>query len=155
MKPRALQDLVDWQCFACGKLNDHGLKMKSHWSGDEVVCTWQPDPIYVGHPGRLHAGLIATIMMCHVVWAATALAHRTQGREIREPIDFTYGTKSFKLDLFKPFPIERAVTFRAKVKEIEGERATVICSAYVGDAECALGEAELVRFVPEVLRPAA
>jgi hypothetical protein len=46
------------------------------------------DPVYVGHPGRLHAGLIATITMCHLVWAATAAAHRQQGREIREPIDF-------------------------------------------------------------------
>src|SRR5262245_43520025 len=112
MNQRALQDLVDWQCFACGRLHEHGLKIKSYWSGDEVVCTWQPDHLYVGHPGRVHAGLIATIMMCHVVWAATALAHRNANREICEPIDFTYGTRSFKLDLLKPFPIQSSVTFQ-------------------------------------------
>ena len=143
-----MQDLVDWHCFACGRLNQRGLKIKSTWEGEELVCTWHPDPLYVGHPGRLHAGLIATIMMCHMVWAATSLAHRAQGRRIRQPIDFTYGTKSFKLDLFKPFPVHRAVSFRAKVQAMEGDRATVLCGAYVDDAQCALGEAELVRFVP-------
>lgn len=145
---KALQDLVDWQCFACGRLNEHGLKIKSTWEGDELVCTWQPDPLFVGHPGRLHAGLVATVMMCHVVWAATALAHRRQGRELREPIDFTYGTRSFKLDLFKPFPLHRSIGFRARVQAMEGERAAVACSAYVDGAECARGEADLVRFVP-------
>lgn len=153
MKPRALQDLVDWQCFACGRLNEHGLRIKSCWAGDELVCTWRADPVYVGHPGRLHAGLIATIMMCHVVWAATAVAHRQQGREIREPIDFTYGTKSFRLDLLQPFPLEKAVTFDARVRQMEGDRASAVCSAYVDDAECARGEADLVRFVPQARSP--
>jgi hypothetical protein len=146
----ALQDLVDWPCFACGRLNEHGLRIKSTWEGEELVCAWQPDPLYVGHPGRLHAGLIATIMMCHVVWAATALAHRAEGREIRDPIDFTYGTRSFKLDLFKRFPVHRSVSFRAKVQAMEGATARVACSAYVDGAECARGEADLVRFVPRL-----
>ena len=144
----ALQDLVDWQCFACGRLNEHGLKVKSTWEGEELVCTWQPDPRYVGHPGRLHAGLVATVMMCHVVWAATALAHRRLGRELREPIDFTYGTKSFKLDLFRPFPLHRSIGLRARVQALEEERASVACSAYVDGAECGRAEADLVRFVP-------
>jgi hypothetical protein len=55
----ALQDLVDWKCFACGRLNEHGLKVKSTWEGEELT-----------------------------------LAHRQRRLEIREPIDFTYGTKS-------------------------------------------------------------
>lgn len=87
-------------------------------------------------------------MMCHLVWTATALAHQREGREIREPIDFTYGTKSFKLDIFRPFPILGAVSFRAQVKEMAAQSATVGCSAYVDGAEHARGEAELFRFVP-------
>lgn len=148
MGGRALQDAVDWQCFACGRLNQQGLRIRSYWSGDEVVCTWQPDPLYVGHPERLHAGLVATIMMCHLVWTATAVAHQREGREIREPIDFTYGTRSFKLDIFRQFPIYAAVSFRARVKEMAEESAIVRCSAYVEGAEHARGEAELFRFVP-------
>jgi hypothetical protein len=122
VKPRALQDLVDWQCFACGRLNQRGLRIKSYRARDELVCSWRADPVYV--------------------------AHRRQGREIREPIDFTYGTESFRLDLLKPFPLESAVTFGARVSQIEGDGASAVCSAYVDDTECARGEADLVRFVP-------
>jgi hypothetical protein len=155
VKPRALQDHVDWHCFACGRLNEQGLKIKSYRAGSGFACSWQPDPRYVGHPGRLHAGLIATIMMCHMVWAATAQAHSKQGREIRQPIDFTYGTKSFRLELLKPFPLHASVSFRAAVTNIEGERARVICGAHVDDAECARAEADLVRFVPQPAPKAA
>ena len=149
MTQRAFEDMVDWQCFACGRLNEHGLRIKSYWSGEDVVCTWRPDPLYVGHPERLHAGLVATIMLCHLAWAATALAHRRLGLEIREPIDFFYGVKSFKMDILKPFSIHRAVTIRAQVRDLEGDRATVVCSAHTEDEEHARGEAELFRFIPE------
>jgi hypothetical protein len=154
MSEQALQDRVDWQCFACGRLNERGLRIKSYWSGEEATCSWQPDPLYIGHPERLHAGLIATVMMCHLVWAATALAHRREGREIREPIDFTYGTKSFKMDILKPFSVHRAVTFRARVKEMEDDQATVLCSASVDGEVHASGEAVLFRFNPAALGPA-
>lgn len=148
MNERALQDCVDWKCFACGRLNEHGLQIKSYWSDDEIVCTWRPDPLYIGHPERLHAGLIATIMMCHLVWTATAVAHRREGLEIREPIEFTYGTKSFKMDIVKPFSIHKAVTFRAHVGDMEGDRATVLCTAHADGEIHARGEADLFRFVP-------
>lgn len=154
MSERALQDLVDWQCFACGRLNEQGLRIKSYWSDDEAICSWHPDPLYIGHPERLHAGLIATIMMCHLVWTATAAAHLREGREIREPIDFTYGTRSFSMDILKPFSIHRTVTFQARVKKMEGDRATVLCSASVDGAVHAHGEAVLFRFNPAELRPA-
>ena len=154
MGEQALQDRVEWQCFACGKLNERGLRIKSYWSGEEATCVWRPDPLYIGHPERLHAGIIATVMMCHLVWAATALAHRRAGREIREPIDFTYGTKSFKMDILKPFSIHRMVTFRAHVKEMEGDAAVAVCSASVDGEVHANGEAALFRFNPAELGPA-
>lgn len=89
MDPRPFQDLVDWQCYGCGRLNEHGLQIKSQWEDDEVVCHWHPKPFHVGHPGRLQGGVIATALICHAVWTATATAHRREGREIREPLDFS------------------------------------------------------------------
>ena len=145
IESRPFQDCVDWQCFGCGRLNEHGLQIKSHWEGDEIVCRWQPQPFHVGHPGRLLGGIIATAVICHSVWAATAVAHRRQGREIREPLDYAYGTKSLKLDLLKPTPIEGILTLRARVKEMEGDRATVSCSVFVNDEETARAETEHVR----------
>ena len=141
----AFQDLVDWQCYGCGRLNEHGLQIKSYWRGDEIVCTWRPKPFHVGHPGRLQGGLIATIVICHGVWAATAVAHRNERREVREPLDFTYSTTSLKLDLLKPVPIDCILTFRAKVTEMRNDRANVLCSVLVESEEHARAETQHVR----------
>src|ERR1700758_1131023 len=105
MEP-AFQDLVDWHCYGCGRLNEHGLHIKSHWDGDEIVCAWSPKPYHVGHPGRLQGELIATVVICHDVWTATAVAHRKENRKIQKPLDFAYGKTSLKLDLLTPAPIE-------------------------------------------------
>ena len=36
--------------------------------------------------------------------------------------------------------LDRPVTLRARVKEVDGRRITVTCSLYSGDIECATGE---------------
>jgi hypothetical protein len=87
---RALQDLVDWECYGCGRFNELGLQIKSFWSGDELICDWRPKPFHAGHPGKLHHGVTATICFCHGAWAATAMAHRNEGREIQNPVEFFY-----------------------------------------------------------------
>jgi hypothetical protein len=50
-----------------------------------------------------------------------------------------------KLDLLKPTPIEGTLTLRARVKAMEGDRATVSCSVFVNDEETARAETEHVR----------
>src|SRR5260221_2928366 len=145
------QDLVDWKCYGCGRLNEQGLQIKSYWETDEVVCRWRPSPFQVGHPGRLQGGVIATAIICHAVWSATATAHRREGSEIREPLDFSYSTASLKLDLLKPTPLDATLTIRARVKNLEHGRATVSCSVFVNDEETARAESQLVRvFLPSL-----
>jgi acyl-coenzyme A thioesterase PaaI-like protein len=146
MEP-AFQDLVDWKCYGCGRSNEHGLHIKSYWEGDEVVCNWSPKPYHVGHPGRLQGGLIATIVICHDVWAATATAHRNAIREMQEPLEFAYSTTSLKMDLLKPVPIESLLTFRAKVTEMQDDRAKVLCSILVDSEEHARAETEHKRLM--------
>jgi acyl-coenzyme A thioesterase PaaI-like protein len=114
-------------------------------SGEEFLCSWHPQPFHVGHPGRLQGGLIATIVICHDVWAATALAHRKEGRKIREPFDFAYSTTSLKLDLLKAVPVDCTLTFRARVKDMHDDQATVECSVLVNDEEYARAETQHIR----------
>ena len=147
MDVRPFQDRVNWQCYGCGRLNEHGLGIKSSWEGDELVCRWQPQPFHVGHPGRLLGGVIATAVICHAVWAATAEAYRREGREIREPLEFSYSTTSIKLDLLKPTPIDSTLTLRARVKEMSGEWATVLCSAFANIEETARAESQHTRLL--------
>ena len=84
MSSQPFQDRVDWHCYGCGRLNDHGLQIKSDWQGDDVVCRWQARPFYVGLPGRLQGGVIATAVICHSLWTATATACRNENIEIKE-----------------------------------------------------------------------
>ena len=39
------------QCYGCGRLNEHGLQIKSRWEGDESVCTYTPQPYHTAIPG--------------------------------------------------------------------------------------------------------
>ncbi|MBV9326673.1 MAG: hypothetical protein JO352_23180 [Chloroflexi bacterium] len=61
---RAIQDqLPDQPCWGCGPKNPHGLQIKSYWSGETTVCTWQPEPHYAGWPGLLNGGILAIRMV--------------------------------------------------------------------------------------------
>jgi len=45
-------------CYGCGRLNEHGLKVKSYWDGDETVATFHPQPYHMAAPGWVYGGLL-------------------------------------------------------------------------------------------------
>jgi hypothetical protein len=50
-------------CFACAPDNPHGLGL--HFSTDEKGVThaaWQPSPEYQSYNGRIHGGILATLV---------------------------------------------------------------------------------------------
>ena len=145
MQGPALQDLVDWGCYGCGRLNEQGLQIKSYWSGDELVCNWQPSEFHIGHPDNLHHGVTATIMFCHGAWAATAMAYRKEGREFEKAVEYFYVNRRLQFDVLKPIPITSTVTFKAIVDQLTDENADVSSTASVGDVDCAIGKTHLER----------
>ena len=38
-------------CYGCGRLNDQGLQLKSHWEGEESVAVFHPRPYHIAIPG--------------------------------------------------------------------------------------------------------
>ena len=128
-------------CWGCGILNDHGLRIKSRWEGDEAVCHWQPDDRYSAGPKDiLNGGIIATLLDCHSLGAALADAYRREGREIGSEPRIRYVTASLKVEYLRPTPLSRPVTLRARVAERAERRTTVACSLYSGEDECARAE---------------
>jgi len=67
-------------CYGCGRLNEHGLQIKSFWDGEESVCVFQPQPYHTAIPGYVYGGLIASLIDCHSTGTASAAAYRAQGR---------------------------------------------------------------------------
>ena len=63
--PKAFQDYYPDQlahCYGCGRLNEHGLQIKSYWEGDDSVCHFQPHPHHTAIPGYVYGGLIASLI---------------------------------------------------------------------------------------------
>ena len=68
MKERAFQDYYQdhfSHCYGCGRLNEHGLHIKSFWDGEEAICIFNPKPYHTAIPGYVYGGLIASIIDCH------------------------------------------------------------------------------------------
>ena len=43
-------------CYGCGRLNAHGLQLKSYWDGDESQAVFQPQPWHTAVPGFVYGG---------------------------------------------------------------------------------------------------
>lgn len=62
-KQVSLQDPNDVpMCFACGRDNNIGLKLKFHQEGDSVRSEFVPGELHQGWPGVVHGGIICTML---------------------------------------------------------------------------------------------
>ena len=133
-------------CWGCGKNNTHGLQLKSYWEDEETVATFIPQEHHLAFPGILNGGIISTIIDCHGTGTANAAAKKMAGaNETR-----MYVTASLFVKFKKPTPLDKPVTLRAHVKEVEDNRITVTCSLYSGETLCATGDIVTVGVDPDV-----
>jgi acyl-coenzyme A thioesterase PaaI-like protein len=56
-------------CYACGEQNDRGLHMEFRREGERTVCDYTPCAYQQGYPGRMHGGLVATMIDEAMGWA--------------------------------------------------------------------------------------
>jgi acyl-coenzyme A thioesterase PaaI-like protein len=127
-------------CYGCGRLNEHGLQIKSHWDGDEAVCVFQPHAYHTAVPGYVYGGLIASLIDCHATGTAAAAAYRAQNRAMDTDPPLRFLTASLHVDYLKPTPIDQPLELRASVAEIKGRKVRVLVELYAHDELCARGE---------------
>lgn len=149
----AFQDLIPGNdCWGCGPHNEHGLHVKSYWSGDEAICTWQPEPYHrAGPPHILNGGIIATIIDCHSVCTAIAAAYRAEGRSMTSDPPIWCATASLQVTYRRPTPIAAPVTLRSQVIETSDRKMKLTCTLSSGGVICAEAQVVAVR-VPEEWR---
>ena len=146
---RPLQDVFKVHCFGCGALNAHGLKIKSRWDGDDLLCNWQPETYHIGHPGYVYGGTIASVVDCHCIWTAMADQCRAVGHALDDgPPPFAFVTGSLKVDYLKPVPIEGEMELRARVLKKSGRKAIIGCRLRHSGVECAIAEVVAVQIRP-------
>lgn len=146
------QDNVSY-CYGCGRLNEHGLQIKSYWDGEEAVCTYQPKPYHQAIPGFVYGGLIASLIDCHSAGTAAGAAYSAAGREMGTEPFFRYVTASLHVDYLRPTPIGKPLTIRARVKEMTGRKVVVTASLEVDGTVTVRGETVVVQMPDEFLAP--
>ena len=138
------------QCYGCGRLNEHGLHVRSFWDGDEAVCTFEPKPYHTAIPGYVYGGLLASLVDCHCTGTASAAAYRAAGREMGSDPPLRFVTASLHVDYLLPTPMGVPLELRARVKEIKGRKVIVTATIMARGEICVRGELVAVQ-VPDRL----
>ena len=153
MSEKAFQDYYPDNvsyCYGCGRLNEHGLQIKSFWDGDEAVCTFVPRPHHIAIPGYVYGGLIASLIDCHCTGTAAAASYRSEGRAMDTLPPYRFVTASLKVDYLRPTPLGPPLEVRARVKEIKGRKVVMEASLSAEGQVCARGEVVAVQAPPHL-----
>lgn len=130
-------------CFGCGADNPMGLRIRSHWEGEEGVCRFQPLAHHQGWPGLTCGGILATVIDCHCMATAMAQAVRNENRALKSEPHYRFATGSLNVRYLRPTPIDQTLVLRARVTGIEeARRYTLHCEVYAGAQKTV--EAEVV-----------
>lgn len=154
MERKAFQDYYPddvSHCYGCGRLNEHGLRLKSYWDGEETVAVFTPGEAHVSIPGYVYGGLIASLIDCHGTGTAAAAAYRAEGREMGSDPPLRFVTASLHVDYLRPTPLGVALEIRGQVKEIKGRKVSVSAQVLAGGEVCARGEVVTVQMPAHML----
>lgn len=155
MTSRPIQDFYPddlSHCYGCGRLNEHGHRIKTCWDGDETVTRFLPLPEHTAIPGYVYGGLIASLVDCHGTGTAAAAAYREAGREPGTEPPFRFVTASINVRYLKPTPMGVELEIRGTVKEIKGRKVVVEARVFADGETCATGEVVAVQ-MPESMIP--
>jgi acyl-coenzyme A thioesterase PaaI-like protein len=154
----ALQDLYpdDFaHCYGCGRLNAHGLHVRTHWQDGEGIARYQPAAFHIALPGFVYGGLIASLADCHAI-ATAAGASMIAAGEVpgRDPTP-RFVTASLKIDFLRPTPVGPELLLRSRPTEVGERKVLVELSVYAEALECARAQVVAVRAPATMRNPQA
>lgn len=141
---RAIQDDYaddySW-CYGCGRLNEHGLHLRTGWKGNQTVTIYKPLPEHTAIPGFVYGGLIASIIDCHGTGSASLALHRKNGHEVGSGIEPPrFVTASLHVDFMKPTPHGIPLKAVGTIEEIHPKKWKIHTELFAGDICCAKSE---------------
>lgn len=135
-------------CYGCGRLNDHGLHVRSYWDGDETSSLFIPQPYHIAIPGYVYGGLLASLIDCHGTGTAAAAAYRAAGREMGSEPALRFVTASLQVTYVRPTPLGVPLHIRGSITELTGRKAVVAVTVSALDEVCVRGSVVAVQ-MPE------
>lgn len=155
MSQQAIQDYYPDEvshCYGCGRLNEHGLQLKSRWDGEETVACFQPEAYHCGISGYVYGGLIASLIDCHGMGTAAAASYRAEQRDLDTHPPFRFVTGSLHVRYVRPTPLGPPLEIRGRIKEVKGRKVTVGVTVAAEGRICVTGEVIAVQ-MPDHMMP--
>ncbi len=153
MQEKAIQDFYHEpynHCYGCGTLNEHGLKIKTHWDGRTGSCVFRPREHHIAFPGFVYGGLIASVIDCHSTGTAVAAVYDREGRAPGSEPALRFVTASLHVDYLKPTPIGKDLVLRSRIKDMTERRVVVATELFVEELLCVRGELVAAK-IPETM----
>jgi acyl-coenzyme A thioesterase PaaI-like protein len=122
-------------CYGCGRLNAHGLHVRTEWTGTEGLARFHPRPEHVAIPGFVYGGLLASLIDCHAIGTAAAASMAAAG--LRPGVDPSprFVTGGLDVRFLKPTPHGPELVLRATAVEVTARKVIVNVSLFAGDIE--------------------
>jgi acyl-coenzyme A thioesterase PaaI-like protein len=154
MASQAVQDFYpdDFaHCYGCGRLNDRGLHIRTIWEDGEAVARFTPSPWHVAVPGFVYGGLIASLVDCHAMGTAAAVAEGAAGRAVGDGPAPRFVTGALNVTFLRPTPLGPEIVLRARARETSARKVIVEVTVSAGADVTARGEVVAVR-MPDTMR---
>ncbi len=135
-------------CYGCGRLNEHGYRLKTAWDGEETVTRFVPMSYHTAIPGFVYGGLLASLIDCHGTGSAALALARAEGLELTTYNAPRCVTASLKVDYKRPTPLGPELEIRGKILELKGRKVIVEAQLTANGEVCVSGEIIAVR-VPD------
>jgi acyl-coenzyme A thioesterase PaaI-like protein len=143
-----LQDLYpdDFaHCYGCGRLNTHGLHVKSVWHDGAATARFDPRPWHIALPGFVYGGLIASLIDCHAMATAAAASMAAAGGTPGVDPTPRFVTASLHVDFLRPTPLGPQLVLRGRPAEVGERKVVVEVTLSAADQECARGRVVAVQ----------
>jgi len=109
-------------CYGCGAENDHGLHMEFRREGDRTICDFAPVDFQQGYPGRMHGGIVSTMIDEAMGWAVYhSKKWGTTARlnvRYRRPVDLG---SQLRVEAWITRERHRLIELRAEVRDESGQ----------------------------------
>ena len=136
-------------CYGCGALNEHGLQLQSFWDGERASAEFAADEKFRGVPGFAYGGLIASLIDCHAMAAASARFRDKESESVTAP---RMVTVSLQVEYRKPTPLGDApLVLMAEIIEESERKAVVSVELSVAGEVTATGQVVAVR-IPDSMQ---
>lgn len=140
-------------CYGCGRLNTHGLHVRTIWNGEETVARFTPRLEHIALPGFVYGGLIASLIDCHAIGTAAAFVERAEGRDIGDAPSPRFVTGLLTVQYLKPTPLGPELELRARATDVGARKVTVEVTLAADGVVTARGTVIAVT-MPDSMRPA-